>query len=116
MSTIYGLLDEAGRVRYIGNTVNVKRRVAGHWGSRYRYGHACALWLRTLPSRPDYVVLKETDDDGCSTETEYIDRWHETFPGRLLNVARGQRTGDRSPRGGHPLARRTDELRKTAGR
>lgn len=80
MVYIYGLLCPlSGDIRYIGKSVNPKRRLNGHLtGAKTgAYNHHTSRWIRKLDRnnlRPDLVVLQELKDgeDWRSAERDWI--------------------------------------------
>lgn len=84
---IYGLMDEAGSFRYIGQTSNVAKRLRYHWDYRETNKSQRRLmdWLMTLDEPPHVMVLEAvTSKDADAAERKWISRVGATND--LLNM------------------------------
>lgn len=76
MIYIYGLhCPIEGVIRYIGKSINPKKRLCAHIGGALRgeYNHHTARWLRKLQAddlAPELVILRELTDGECWQDVE----------------------------------------------
>lgn len=78
---IYGIFDvEDGLARYVGQTCNLKARMAQHKSAKTKIGD----WLRVSHDRSEVRILEQARFLGWKTEKRWIERlWREGHP--LLN-------------------------------
>lgn len=94
MREIYVFVDVDGVVRYVGCSMDAKRRVNQHWRYRSSRTTPCAAWLRSLDGPPRSVVVDEVDDDHVdAAERMWVSFFREISGDALLNVATGGATG-----------------------
>lgn len=91
---IYGLVDAAGRIRYVGKTGNVAGRLISHLHMAQRSTRTAPVyaWLRELEEPPTIVVLQTVPaDDAARAEVEWILRMRAIADpaAPLLNVRPG---------------------------
>jgi hypothetical protein len=70
---IYALLDDEERVRYVGQSTDVEKRLRSHWSTRTAHGYVVnkrlVAWLKTLVEPPTVRVLT-TVPRGVSFQVE----------------------------------------------
>lgn len=94
-SGVYILRDPInGLVRYVGQSVDVKKRLVQHWASR-KYNNRLSRWLEEIDLqglRPLVVVLPVAKDRLDAVEGHFIDaHWETSFNGK--NSGGGFRDG-----------------------
>jgi hypothetical protein len=95
MRYIYGLYDppeRGGRLRYIGQAGNPKKRHRDHWNDRVKrgkqYNSLKNKWLRTLDEPPPMEILVIVEDiETFDTENAAIREVSRRWPGLLTNSA-----------------------------
>lgn len=71
---IYALCEPGTRtVRYIGKTRYKTRRYQDHLKVSSKKKSHLGNWLRSLTLPPEFVILRETESNGCQEEIRYID-------------------------------------------
>ena len=90
-SGIYGLLDQITKeLRYIGLSKNIQSRVINHYKIQTCDKYAKTYlhkWLRSLSSRPDFIIIEETTDL-IEAEQFYI-AYFRSIGMRLVNTTDG---------------------------
>lgn len=63
---IYALVDDSGRMRYVGQTANPAARLRQHWSTRYaekrQYLSRKTAWLKSLTAVPEMKILEKVDE------------------------------------------------------
>ena len=86
---IYGLCHpDTGELRYIGKANNPARRMASHMRDSVRRRTPVYDWIRSLPARPEMVILEAGCIDWRIAERRLIARARRLGV-RLLNLAEG---------------------------
>lgn len=103
---IYALKDPiTGAIRYIGKSVNPKRRFLGHLGN-IKKNHYCANWIRSLKERglrPELEILAQVpESEWPQWEIDYIEAFR-SLGCDLVNFTRGGDSGPAMPGNKHPM-------------
>lgn len=96
--SIYGLLDpEKNTLRYVGKTVNPKRRLSRHISERFIHDSYKDRWIRKLLDKgikPELIIIDEVPyDEWCFWEIHYIS-YFKMLGSKLTNSTNG---GDQPP-------------------
>lgn len=87
MDTIYCLLDDDGRVRYVGVSKDARQRLRWHWNRRRSSGgnRTVADWLCTLSAPPEMIVIDWAPEASrYEVERRWIEHFRSLYPD-LLN-------------------------------
>ena len=95
-ASVYVLLDEGTRkIRYVGQSVRLRHRLAQHWQRRKLAAHlnpALAEWLRSLSAPPECQILQAVPYEQRFKAEEYWTDLLREVPGiELLNISSGAR-------------------------
>lgn len=86
---IYALCEPGTRtVRYIGKTHNIKKRFRQHSKEGGKLKTHLGCWIRSLPSPPEMIIIREVSGDGSKAERRCI-RLAKYFGMRLVNSTEG---------------------------
>lgn len=78
LSYVYCLVDDEGRPRYVGVTINLEQRMQLHRTTGSKHNPELNEWVDSLPGKPQYVFLEEVPYKGRqAVEAFYITafRW-----------------------------------------
>ena len=81
---IYALCEpNGGEIRYVGQTVNIKKRLNAHYGKELNSHLYKSRWLRTLVAqgqKADVIILHEAD------KPEELDQLEIIFIGSIIRI------------------------------
>lgn len=101
-ASIYALLDEQRRIRYVGQSENHEKRAQEHWRTRntkdrIRRNPDLAAWLQGLPQAPGFHVFQSVSYARRHAAEAYWTELLGAVPGvGLLNVFTGATPGERT--------------------
>ena len=92
--TVYVITDDDGNPKYVGQTVDVNKRLREHWSARYRGSSEWAGWLTSRDTPPPIVPLEVVPSgEHFAAEKKwmqhFIGQGHDLLNPELLDCSKG---------------------------